>query len=65
MHSGSSCTNPYSYHDLYTNVIHPFWSADPPQRRLCSKPYKRIGHPTTFVPEDSMVFKVGSPGSCL
>ena len=58
VHSGSSCTNPCSYFDLFTEVIHPFWSANPPERRLCNKPYKRIGHPTMFVPENSMLFKV-------
>jgi hypothetical protein len=51
---------------MFTSVIHPFWSANPPDRRLCNKPYKRIGHPTAFVPENSLLFKArrcscGSP----
>ena len=60
LHSGSSCTHPFSYYTMYASVIYPFWSACPPDRRLCSKPYKPINHPTNFVPERSMAFRVSS-----
>ena len=59
LHSGSSCTHPFSYYTMHSSVVYPYWSACPPDRRLCSKPYKPIDHPTNFVPERSMLFRVG------
>ena len=61
LHSGSSCTHPFSYYTMHATVVYPFWAACPPDRRLCSKPYKPIDHPTNFVPERSLAFRVGPP----
>ena len=37
----------------------PLLECVPPERRLVSKPYKPVDHPTNFVPERSLIFRVG------
>ena len=66
LHAASSTTNPCNYAHLLRNVVHPYWSADPPEHRLSNKAYKSVDHPTAFVPETSLVFKARSPfaGAC-
>ena len=58
VHAASSCTNPCNYAHLLRHVVHPYWSADPPEHRLSNKAYKSMDHPTAFVPEKSMLFRV-------
>ena len=43
-----------------STLIHPYWAAEPPEHRLIKKPYKSLDHPTAFVPEHSLLFKVWS-----
>ena len=58
VHAASSCTNPCNYASLLREVVHPYWSADPPEHRLSNKAYKSLDHPTAFVPEKSLLFRV-------
>lgn len=58
VHAATSCTHPANYYNLMRTIVHPYWSADPPDHRLSKKPYKTVDHHTAWVPEDSLVFKV-------
>ena len=69
VHAATSCTHPANYYNLMRTIVHPYWSADPPDHRLSKKPYKTVDHHTAWVPEDSLVFKVrclpGTPSRLL
>lgn len=41
----------------------PFWQSDPPRHRLTAKPYKSIWAKNSYLPENSLTFKVRSPPS--
>ena len=59
VHAASSCTYPADYYNLMKTIVHPYWAKDPPQHRLSNKEYKTVDHHTAWVPEESLVFKVG------
>ena len=65
VHNASSCTHPANYYHLMKTIVYPYWNADPPQHRLSKKNYKKVDHPTAFVPEDSLKFKVRHAGRHL
>ena len=62
VHNASSCTHPANYYHLMKTIVYPYWAKDPPEHRLSKKNYKKVDHPTAWVPEDSFAFKVGRPG---
>ena len=62
VHNASSCTHPANYYNLMKTIVYPYWAADPPEHRLSKKNYKKVDHPTAFVPEDSLKFKVRHAG---
>ena len=63
VHNASSCTHPANYYHLMKTIVYPYWAADPPEHRLSKKNYKTVDHPTAWVQEDSLKFKVGYSGT--
>ena len=58
LHAASSTTNTVRYSDLYMSTVLPYWQSDPPRHRLSSEPYKAVGANNSYLPEDSITFKV-------
>ena len=58
LHAASSTTNTVKYCDLFESTVLPYWQSDPPRHRLTSKPYKSIWAKNSYLPEDSLTFKV-------
>lgn len=58
LHAASSTTNTVRYSDLYMSTVLPYWQSNPPRYRLSSKPYKAVGANNSYLPEDSLTFKV-------
>lgn len=43
---------------MYEEVIWPYWALDPPSNRIVGGQYKPAKHPTTYLKEKSLLFKV-------